>query len=211
LPSLLSFYTSAINSIAGFTLFSSLLLTSVAIYFLLRHRWSRLSSISLFATYGSYAFWRFHQIAESGSTASPGMGVTFLAAYWILFTTGILFAARETFRSIDRTAFLSLNNIAFFAFAAHSFAAHLPGGFWMFAIGFGGVLLGLAAFAAYRDEESSAVDGAYLAQGLIAITVGLAARFSGPQLAMILALESSALLSCVPPPPRVALLKSPLG
>jgi uncharacterized membrane protein len=193
---LLSFYTSAINSIAGFTLFSSLLLTAVAIYFLVRHQWTRLSVLSLFATYGSYAYWRFHQFVQSASAESLEMGLGFLAGYWILFTAGTFFANGMTLRTADRTAFLSLNNIAFFSFAVHYFAIYQANGLWMFAIGFGGVLLGLSAVAAHRNSEALTVDGAYLAQGLIAIGAGLAAKFSGPQLSMVLALESSALLAC---------------
>jgi len=193
---LLSYYTSAINSIAGFTLFSSLLLTAVAFYFLVRNHWTRLSSLSLFATYGSYAFWRFHQLEQLGSAGSFGMGPAYLTGYWLLFTVAVLFAATTTLRPADRAAFLTLNNGAFFGFVAHHFAVHLPGAFWMFSIGFGGLLLGLSALATYRNLEGSSVDGAYLTQGLIAITAGLVARFSGPQLSMILALESSALLAC---------------
>jgi hypothetical protein len=193
---LLSFYTSAINPIAGFTLFSSLLLTAVAIYFLVRHHWAHLSYLTLFATYGTYAFWRFYQLEQLGSAGPLGMGLGFLAGYWMLFTAGIFLAAPAALRTIDRTSYLSLNNIAFFSYAAHHFAVRQPDGFWMFSIGFGGVLLCLSALAAHRNSESSSVDGAYLAQGLIAITAGFAAKFSGPQLSMILALESSVLLAC---------------
>ena len=59
---LLAYYTSAINAIGAFTLFSNLLLTGAAVFFLVRHRWTRMSYASLAATYGSYAFWRFHQV-----------------------------------------------------------------------------------------------------------------------------------------------------
>lgn len=188
---LLSYYTSAINSIAGFTLFSSLLLTAVAVYFLVRHRWSGLTALSLVATYGSYAFWRYFQLAQSGSAGEFGTGLGFLAGYWILFTVAVIFAA---LRTADRVAFLTMNNVTFFTFASHHFATHLPGGFWMFSIGFGGVLLALAAVAAYREPEHSAMDGAFLAQGLIAMTAGFVAKFSGPQLSLILAFESATLL-----------------
>ena len=194
---LLSFYTSAINSIAGFTLFSSLLLTAVAIYFLVRHQWTRLSSVSLLATYGSYAYWRFHQFAQPGATESLGMGLAFLVGYWVLFTAGVLFASGATLRPADRVAFLTVNNVAFFGFASHYFAVSHEDWFWAFAIIFGCVLLGLAVFTAQRKPEEFAIDGAYLAQGLIAITAGLAAKFSGPQLSMVLALESGALLTCM--------------
>jgi hypothetical protein len=87
-----------------------------------------------------------------------------------------------------------LNNGAFFAFATHLFAVHHPGAFWMFAIGFGTTLLGLAAASAKWNPEQRSMDGSYLAQGLILVTVGLLMRVPGPQLAVTLALESAVLL-----------------
>ncbi len=195
---LLAYYTSSINSIGGFTLFSNLLLTAAAVYFLLRHRWTRLTYASLVATYGSYAFWRFHQVMETGDAGSQfGMGVTFLAGYWVLFTAAVFFAARETMRGPERVAFLSANNAAFFAFAAHHFAMHRPDSFWIFALGYGAVLLGLAALAARMRSNERELDGAYLAQGLGVITIGLAAKLTGPRLAVVLAVESTALLAGV--------------
>lgn len=195
---LLAYYTSAINSIGGFTLFSNLLLTAAAVFFLVRHRWTRMSYVSMAATYGSYAFWRFHQVMQSGGVGSEfGLGVTFLAGYWALFTAAVLLAARDAMHGPERVAFLTANNAAFFAFAAHHFATHRPETFWIFALGYGAVLLGLAAVAARVRSEERALDGAYLAQGLGLVTLGFAAKLTGPRLAMVLAVESVALVACV--------------
>ncbi len=193
---LLAYYTSAINSIGGFSLFSNLVLTAAAVFFLVRHRWTRLSYVSLAATYGSYAFWRFHQVMQTGGAGSEfGMGVTFLAGYWVLFTVAVFLSSRGAMRGPERVAFLTANNAAFFAFAAHHFAMHRPDAFWIFALGYGAVLLGLAALAVRLRSEERELDGAYLAQGLGLVTLGLAAKLTGPRLAVVLAVESVALLA----------------
>jgi len=193
---LLSYYTSAINAIGAFTLFSNLLLTGVAVFFLVRHRWTKLPAVCLVATYGSYGFWRFHQFVESGTISAFGMGPAFLVSYWVIFTAAAFLAARDAWKTVERTGFLTLNNGVFFAFAAHHFAVHRPGAFGSFALVFGIVLLGLAALAARRYAEEPAMDGAYLAQGLAMVTVGFVAKLTGPQLAIVLALECGALLAC---------------
>ena len=58
----LSYYTSAINPIGEFTLFSNLLLTAAGVFLLLRHRWVSVSWLSLVGTYGSYAFWHWYRL-----------------------------------------------------------------------------------------------------------------------------------------------------
>jgi hypothetical protein len=161
-----------------------------------RHRWTRLTYVSIAATYGSYAFWRFQQIAQAGGAGGEfGMGVTFLAAYWVLFTAAVFLAPPQVMRGSERVSFLTANNGAFFAFAAQHFAAHRPDVFWMFALGYGAVLLGLAVLAARLRSEERALDGAYLAQGFALVTLGLAAKLTGPQLAVVLAVESATLLT----------------
>ncbi|MEO5802077.1 MAG: DUF2339 domain-containing protein, partial [Verrucomicrobiota bacterium] len=56
----LAYYTSIITTIGLFTLYSNLVLTVAAVFFLLRNRWTRLSFTSLIATYVAFVFWRFH-------------------------------------------------------------------------------------------------------------------------------------------------------
>src|SRR5690606_14705 len=58
----------------------------------------------------------------------------------------------------------------------------------------GAVLLGLSVLARTMRRDDLVFDGAYLAQGLLIFTVGLIARFSGYQLAIVLGVESVALL-----------------
>jgi uncharacterized membrane protein len=58
---LLAYYTSVITHVGLFTLYSNLVLTAAAVFFLVRNRWATLSFASLAATYLSYGFWRFYQ------------------------------------------------------------------------------------------------------------------------------------------------------
>jgi uncharacterized membrane protein len=191
---LLSYYTSAINAIGGFTLFSNLLLTTAAIFFLLRHQWMKISFASILATYGSYAFWRIHEWEVTGLWGSFGEGPAFLASYWVVFAVAAILTAPAVFRPAARTAFLTFNNGAFFAFAAHHFATHRPDFFWIFSVGFGAVLFVLSWISEVRRSHAPAVGSAYLGQGLLAITIGFIAKFTGPELALVLAVESAVLL-----------------
>ena len=194
---LLSYYTAAINPIGSFSLFSNLLLTAVAVVFLVRHRWVAISFASLAATYASFGFWRFHALAATGESGGGdfGMPLAFLAGYWLLFTVAVFVSTRDALPPVQRTAFLTANNGALFAYAAQHFSAHRPEAFWMFALGYGAVLLVLAAWAARRRPEEPVLDGAYLAQGLALVALGCAAKLSGPQLATVFAVESAVLLT----------------
>jgi uncharacterized membrane protein len=194
---LLAYYTSAINPIGSFTLFSSLLLAGTAVWFLVRHGWATLSFTSLVATYASYGFWRFQ--AEPGPSASDvtfGLGLSFLLGYWSLFTAAVFLGKSTALPPERRAPFLTLNNAAFFALGGLHFAAHRPGSFWLFALCLGIALLGLAALASRWRAEDRLTDGAYIAQGLALITVGLAAKLTGQQLALTLAAQSAVLLTC---------------
>ncbi len=194
---LLAYYTSAINAIGGFTLFSNLLLTAAAVWLLVRQRWVLLTFASLAATYGSYGFWRFHSAVTTGAsgTGEFGMALGFLAAYWALFTVAVFVADRAALPTIPRSAFLTLNNGAFFAFAAQHYAAHRAEDWWLFALVFGALILALSLLAARRHPDDATMEAAYLAQGLALVTAGLAAKLTGPQLAMTLAVESAVLIN----------------
>ncbi len=192
---LLAYFTSSINAIGEFTLFSNLLLTAVAVFFLARHRWQRLSFLSLAATYGSYVMWKLgHLLHVGGVYGEFGAGIIFLSLYWVLFTCAVFLAAPSAMRAATRIAFLTLNNGAYFALAASHFTSARYGSFWIFALIFGGVLLALAALAFRLRTEERALDGSYLAQGIALVTMGLAAKLTGPQLAVVLAVESAVLL-----------------
>ncbi|HYV28842.1 MAG TPA: DUF2339 domain-containing protein, partial [Candidatus Eisenbacteria bacterium] len=116
----LAYYTSVINPIELFTLYSNLLLTLVAVVFLVRHRWAAVSIVSLVATYFSYGFWRFYHTGQPvwQGTLLPHdfwTGNLFLLGYWTLFTAAVFLSRHEMLSGWSRAVFLSANNTAFFA------------------------------------------------------------------------------------------------
>jgi hypothetical protein len=188
----LSYYTSAITDIGVFTLASNLVLTATAVFFLIRNRWTTLSFISLLATYGGFAFWRFHHGDWSWDARVNQLwhGNVFLACYWLFFTAAVFFARGKSFAHINRALFASLNNGAFFALVLLSFLHVQHGNFWKFSLGYGAALL-MAAFAARKFlADEPVVKNAYLVQGLTLVTIGFIAYFTGLKLALMLAAES---------------------
>ncbi len=190
---LLAYYTSVITHVGLFTLYSNLVLTFAAVFFLVRNRWAALSFASLAATYVSYGFWRFYQDGH-WQWAAPGEGLwagnCFLMGYWILFTAAVFLSRHEQFSGGRRASFLSLNNGAFFsAFILTMLQVH-HGGFWRFSLSFGCVLLALAILARRFLAEDKLSRNAYLTQGLLLVTLGFLTYYTGLRLALVLGAES---------------------
>lgn len=196
----LAYYTSVITNIGLFTLYSNLVLTAAALFFLVRNRWAALSFLSLTATYFAFAYWRyFHDgswLWTNRETALADFwpGNLFLSGYWILFTTAAFLSRHEKLAGVNRATFITMNNAAFFLLATLSLMRTYRDSFWMFALGYGAVLLVLALASRQTHPNETVVAGNYLTQGLLLITVGLIAKFSGLQLALLLATESVVLL-----------------
>ena len=195
----LAYYTSAITRVGHFTLYSNLVLTAVAVAFLVRNRWAKLSFASLVATYGVYAFWSFfdsgawHWTAGTANTAL-GVGGWFLIGYWVMFTAGVFLSRDEGFANEGRGMFLSANNGAFVGlFLLTMLQAH-QGGYWKFFVISGLVLLGLADAIRRVFPQEPVPKQAYLIQGLLLVTIGLITKYSGLQLALMLGAESIVLL-----------------
>ncbi|MFM2082032.1 MAG: hypothetical protein RL380_723, partial [Verrucomicrobiota bacterium] len=136
----LAYYTSVITHVGTFTLYSNLLLTVVAVVFLVRHRWATLSVASLVGTYAGYAFWRFFQDGD-WRWATPGeglwFGAAFLASYWLIFTVAVFWSKAEKLANEMRSLFITLNNGAFFALFLLTMLQVNSGGFWKFSLGYG--------------------------------------------------------------------------
>jgi hypothetical protein len=92
-----------------------------------------------------------------------------------------------------RSAFLMLNNAGFLALVGPLVAGAYPQYFWLAALLFGFVLLALAALASRFGNR--AFDGAYLAQGLGLVGLGLLFKLTGWQLAISFALLGLTLVS----------------
>jgi hypothetical protein len=191
----LAYYTSVITRAGSFTLYSNLVLTLAAVFFLVRNRWAALSFASLAATYAAYGFWRFFS-DDGWHWATPGeglwFGTYFLVSYWIVFTTAVFLSKHEKFAGPNRAGFLTLNNGALFLLTM--LQVH-EGGFWRFALIYGAVLLALAELARHVLAAETSAKNAYLTQGLLLVTIGLISRFTGLKLALILGAESVVLLT----------------
>jgi uncharacterized membrane protein len=191
----LAFYTSAINPVAGFSLFSNLLLSIVAVVLLVRQRWSSLSYVSLAGCYLAFAFWRFQQTGSLFAVNVEDAAVfrsalLFPACYWLVFTVAAFAARAGRLSDAGRATFLTLNNGAFYGLTAPLFHGTHPGQLWVFTVVFGVLLLLLARLSARRDADGPLFDGSYLAQGLALVTLGLFLKFSGYQAALLFALQA---------------------
>ena len=194
----LGYYTAVVTRVGTFTLYSNLVLTVATVFFLVRNRWAHLTLAGLVASYGGFAFWRFFHDGHwllGAPTEDLVLSALFLAGYWACFTAATFLAQGDLPADKRRAAFLSANNAAFFVLVTLSMAAARGWQLWQFCLGFGAVLLGLAAFARTRLPQEPSVRAAYLTQGLLLVTLGLITKFSGQQLAVLLAAESVLLLT----------------
>jgi hypothetical protein len=194
----LAYYTSIITRVGYFTLYSNLLLTAAAVFFLVRNRWAGLSLASLIATYAAYAFWRFFD-GSQWHWASPEQGLwsgtCFLISYWLLFTAAAFLSKHEKLSGENRAGFLTLNNGAFFSGFILTMMQVQTGGFWKFCLIYGAALLALALLAHRFLANEPLAKNTYLTQGLLLVTVGFITKYSGLQLALILGTESVILLT----------------
>lgn len=194
---ILGFYTAAINPIAQFSLFSNLVLSVMAITLLLRRRWVSVSFVSMAGSYLAYAFWRFQSTGTFWTEPIPSSYVfwtalLFPACYWLVFTVAVFLGRTSAEKA--QSVFLTINNGAFFGLAAPLVAGNFPDQLWIFTLVYGALLLLLSLTTAKREAKESPVAGAYLAQGLTLVFVGFLFKFSGYQLALILALQSATLM-----------------
>lgn len=195
----LAWYTSLVTRVGVFTLYSNLLLSFAAVFFLIRNQWAALSFASLVGTYGAYGYWRFYQngvwLMDLGM--SPELlwqGVTVLSGYWIAFTAAVFLSRHASLGGGRRLSFLSLNNGAFFALTVMSMYSSDSTRFWKFCLIYGAILLALGWVARLRLAEDEQARGGYVTQGVLLVTVGLIAKFTGMQLGLMLAVESTTLL-----------------
>ncbi len=189
----LAFYSSVITRVGEFTLYSNLILTVAAVVFLVRNRWAGLSFASLATCYAGYTFWRFlHD--EGWRWATPDenlwLGAGFLASYWLVFTAATFLSKSERLSGPSRAAFLTMNNGAFFALFILTMLQVHTGGFWKVCLGYGTVLLGLAALVQKFLSAEPLAKHSYLTQGLLLVTLGFISKFSGLQLSLVLGAES---------------------
>lgn len=190
----LAYYTSVITRVGSFTLYSNLVLAAAAVFFLIRNRWATLSFASVVATYASYGFWRFYPEQSwwqwEGLQSELWPGLYFLVAYWVVFAAAAFLSKHEKFVGVKRASFITLNNAAFYAMCLLTILKVGEGSFWQFNLISGAVLLAASVLARLRMRNEPLAANTYLTQGLLLVTIGIIAKFSGFQLALALALES---------------------
>jgi len=188
----LAYYTSVITRVGSFTLYSNLVLTVAALFFLVRNRWAGLSWASLVATYASYAYWRFFHGGEGWSGPGLGFAASFLWSYWLVFTVAVFLSKHENIEGERRAAFLTFNNGAMFTLFTLAIFQANPDRFWQFSLGYGIVLLALAELSRRFFGAEPLTKNTYLTQGLVLVTVGIVSKYldTPRTLALVLAAES---------------------
>lgn len=195
---LLSFYTSAMNPIAEFSLLSNLILACGAVWFLARHSRAALTYAGMAGSYIAFGFWRVLHggaiVWGTGLAAAdfwPSRG--FLLTYWLLFTAAFSIGGGRRLPAAQRATALTANNAAFFLYSAPALARLYPDFSWLLPLGMGLVLIGLAIISRRRKEEPL-VEGALLVQGGGLLVLALAFRLTGISLPLCLALNAVVLL-----------------
>ena len=188
----LAYYTSVITRVGSFTLYSNLILTVAALFFLVRNRWAGLSWASLVATYAAYAYWRFFHGGESWDGPGLGFAASFLWSYWLVFTVAVFLSKHENIAGERRAAFLTFNNGAMFTLYVLTMLQVDTARFWQFSLGYGVVLLALAELSRRFLAAEAVTKNTYLTQGLVLVTVGLVSKYldTPRTLALVLAAES---------------------
>ncbi len=187
----LAFYSTSINPIGSFTLISSVILTLVSAYLLVKFKDLKIGFIGLIGGYFSYTYWQI----TMGQAADSSLSHYFVASYWIIGTAA-LFLCRPLKKSHAIFAFASLNNGLFFLLFTLNFS---DGTFidplWPFAALLGGILLALAlTMRVFKTHDKGFID-LHLAKGLGLITYALCLWLSGPFLAISLAIQAGVLLA----------------
>ncbi len=194
---LLAYYTLLIDEASLFSLFSALILSGVALVFLVRNRWTIVGSLSLAGTYLAFAYWRFSEhlllvgtVDSSPSSFWPSYG--FLICYWATFTAAAFLSGHLPEK--NRSILAGLNNAAFLVLFGLGMGRHHPEQFWIFSLIAGVVFLAVSEFADRRLGRGTSLGTLYLAKGLGLITLAFFLKLSGFSLSILIAAESCVLL-----------------
>ncbi|WP_166442740.1 DUF2339 domain-containing protein [Phragmitibacter flavus] len=198
----LGYYGTSINAIGWFSLFSNLLLTLGGLWLLWRHGWVSLGALSLVGSYGGFAFWQYVMPLLTTGELAPmpyWAGQGFLMSCWVMFTAGFLLPREEAMRMVLRGTLTALNNSAFAALFVVALLAKTPmeqqsDAFAVFSFVWGAVLLGLCWWSEVRHGEKGRPLGEmFLAFALVQISLGVAVKVSGYNLATVFAFQTAVL------------------
>jgi hypothetical protein len=198
----LGYYGTSINAIGWFSLFSNLLLTLGGLWLLWRHRWVALGALGLVGSYGGFAFWQYALPLFTTGGLAPmhyWAGQGFLLSCWVMFTAVFVLAKDEAMRMVVRGSLSALNNSAFAALFVVALLARSPMGqrgdaYAAFSLTWGAVLLGLCWLSEVRHGVKGRPLGEmFLAFALMKISMGVAVKVSGYNLATVFAFQAAVL------------------
>jgi uncharacterized membrane protein len=188
----LAFFTTSLNPIGYFSLFTNLILTVAAVVFLVRNRWAYVTYVSLLGTYLGFLV---GQSMEGGASADGStlwvVRLGFILAYWSVYTFAVFSSRTPEFEAPQKIGFSSVNNAALvglaWIIAPQAYEAHTL-------VGCGLLLLGTTLWVRPVLGINSPLYVSYLVQALTITTAGLVAELSGPVLAIALVAECLILL-----------------
>jgi hypothetical protein len=139
--------------------------------------------------YAAYVGWQILGAYGDGPLRDERAMLWFLPPLWLLFIApGVLGKFRETLTDRSRAWFTGVNNAWFFLlFSWMWIDLYDDTAYWQVAGVFGLILIGLGVIGRRQDTTAGGVN---ISQGLACITLALALKLDGHQLALVLAVES---------------------
>lgn len=166
-------------------------------YFLLRDRWYAIAAVGMVGSYANH-FVLMMESASAGLVSEFVVGMAVLSGYYLIYALAELFShedARQAMPNWFRSAFVSVNTACYFGlgtllvsgFEFSEDSQHV----FRYALAVVLFLLGIA-YLRFRGRDT--IYNAYLTKGTAALSLGLAAQFSGATLTATLAVQMVVLL-----------------
>jgi hypothetical protein len=193
---ILSGYTTALQPVLWFTLFSDVILVGAACWLLMRHGRVLLAFITLVASYLSYAmWWSYHNGRLDPARYLPlhefWQTCLLFAACWLTVVAGVSLTRRDKLAPGTRLLLFSLNHALFFSLVVFVLPPMHSEWISTFSLGFGAAMIGAAALA--RRREPSIWPPAFQ-QGALVMALGLFTAAAGPHPVLVVAIVSALLL-----------------
>lgn len=193
---ILSGYTTALQPVLWFTLFSNVVLVAIACWLLVRHGRVLLAFVTLLASYLSYAMWwtyhdgrldpaRYLQLHEFWQTC------LFFAGCWLLIVIATFLTSRDKLAPATRFILLSLNHALFFSLVVLLLPPMRGNWISSFSVGFGVAMIAAGALVSRREPS---IWHPASQQGALVIVLGLFTAVAGPHLVLVVAIVSALLL-----------------
>ncbi|MCC6143231.1 MAG: DUF2339 domain-containing protein [Candidatus Hydrogenedentes bacterium] len=199
----LTYYTIVVSSTGAlrqeeliYALATSTFLAAVVLVFHALHRWVLLSWVVLIATY--LTFLLFFLDTPDGLEMSERnyfwLSSGYLTVCYIVFSLICLIDARKTGDYRHGVAPMAgFNSFIFVALMWMAIRRHYPAEEWMFRASYTGILLALAAIAAWTGPRRNYLFQVFIAKSVIMATLTLEAYYSGEKLLVAMAVECIAL------------------